>query len=414
MNFRNLLLAVTFFSCCLLLTNKLNAQPTAGLVGHFKLDGNVTNIGPGSMTATAHNVTYTTNNAGASNTAIKFAGTTASDVVITDNGNLDFPGDFSIAFGVNPTTLAVNQGFYDNGLNYGGCGVWYFQSDNTIRFNFKNGSIGGPAALTAGQWKAVCVTRTGSTMRIYVNGTQVASGTEGTSALTYPNAPVLGQMYFAGGGGNYNPSSAALDEMRFYNRALSATEVSLLVGFSLPLKMGNFTATKQTTGIQLNWETLSEQNTSSYDIERSADGVSFISLGKINAHGNSATKQSYNYIDATPVAGNNFYRLKLIDADGAFTYSRVIVVKNDNSLVQLQLFPNPVAEVLQVQIPSQKKETASISITDANGKIVYRTTMQVMNGNNAISIPVQHYPAGSYYFIVQGSDGKTTKSFIKQ
>src|SRR5258708_7908536 len=103
MNHRNLLLAVTFFSCCLLLTNKLNAQPTTGLVGHFKFDGNVTNLGSGSMTATAHNVTYTTNGAGVSNKAVQFGGLITSDVVVTDNGNLDFAGDFSIAFGVNPT-----------------------------------------------------------------------------------------------------------------------------------------------------------------------------------------------------------------------------------------------------------------------------------------------------------------------
>src|SRR4029078_6944499 len=124
---------------------------------------------------------------------------------------------------------------------------------------FKNGSIGAPAPFTAGQWKAVCVTRTGSTMRIYVNGVLAITGTEGTTGISYPNPPVLGQMYFAGGGGNYNPTSAALDEFRFYNRALSAAEVSQLVGFSLPLKMGNFTASKQSSSILLNWETLSEQ-----------------------------------------------------------------------------------------------------------------------------------------------------------
>jgi Concanavalin A-like lectin/glucanases superfamily/Secretion system C-terminal sorting domain len=410
MHFKNLLLPVIVLS----LINNLFAQPTAGLVGHFKFDGSITNIGSGTMSATPHNVTYVANAAGGSSKAIKFAGTLTSDAVITDNGNLDFTGDFSIAFGVNPTTLAVNQGFYDNGLNYGGCGVWYFQSDNTIRFNFKNGSIGGPAALTAGVWKAVCVTRTGSTMRIYVNGVQVASGTEGTTAISYPSPPVLGQMYATSIGGNYNPSSAALDELRFYNRALSPAEVSQLVGFSLPLKMGAFTASKQAAGIQLNWEILSEQNTSHFEVERSADGSSFISLGRINSRGNSAIKQLYNYTDAQPGAGNNFYRLKLVDADDAFTYSRVIVVKNDNSLMTLQLFPNPATDVLQVQIPSPKKETVSLFITGADGKIIYKTTMQLMQGNNAVSIPVQQYPSGSYYFVVEDSQGKKTKSFIKQ
>lgn len=413
MNHRNLLLAVTFFSCFLLLTNKLNAQPTAGLVGHFRFDGSVTNIGSGSMTATAHNVTYTTNGAGAANKAIQFGGLTTSDVVITDNGNLDFAGDFSIAFGIKPTSLTTNQGFYDNGLNYGGCGVWYFQPDNTLRVNFKNGSIGAIGVLTAGVWKAVCVTRTGSTINIYVNGTLAASGAEGTWAISYPNPPVYGQMYYATSGGNYNPTSAAMDEFRFYNRALSAAEISQLVGFSLPLKMGNFTASKQASSILLNWETLSEQNTSHFEVERSTDGTSFISLGNVNARGNSAVKQSYNFTDAQPGAANNFYRIKLVDSDGKISYSRVIVVKNDN-LLTLQLFPNPATDVLQVQIPSQKKGAANLFIADANGKILYKTTMQLMQGNNATSIPVKQYPAGKYYLIVEDDNGKTTNSFIKQ
>jgi hypothetical protein len=413
MNLKNLLLTALAISCSLVSYN-LTAQPTTGLAGYFKFDGNVTNTGSGTMSATTHNVSYVANAAGTSNTAIKFAGSVTSDAVITDNGNLDFTGDFSVAFGVNPATLTLNQGFYDNGLNYGGCGIWWFASDNTLRFNFKNGSLGAPAALTAGQWKAVCMVRSGSTLLIYVNGVQVAAGTQGASTATYPYAPVLGQMYFAAGGGNYNPSGAALDELRFYNRALSAAEVSQLVGFSLPLTMGNFTAIKQSSGIQLNWETLSEQNTSYFEVERSAEGRTFISLGRINARGNSSIKQLYTYTDAQPGAGNNFYRLKSVDADGGFTYSRVIVVKNDNSLVALQLFPNPATDVLQVQIPSQKKETVSIFITSADGKAVYKTTMQLMEGNNAISIPVQQYPPGAYYLVVEDSNGKKTNSFIKQ
>ena len=89
-----------------LLSNAGDAQPTSGLVGYFTLDGNVNNTGSGSITAAANNTTYTTNGAGVSNKAIKFAGSISSDVVITDNGNLDFIGDFSIAFGLNMSSLA--------------------------------------------------------------------------------------------------------------------------------------------------------------------------------------------------------------------------------------------------------------------------------------------------------------------
>lgn len=394
----------------------LTAQPTAGLVGHFKLDGNLTNSGSASMSAAAFNTSYTANAAGATNKAMQFAGTLTSYVSITDNANLDFTGDFSFAFGVYITNITSNQGFYDNGLNYGGCGVWFFGSDNTLRFNFKNGSIGAVGALPANQWRAVCAVRSGSTLRLYVNGVQVITGTEGATAISYPNAPVLGQMYFASGGGNYNPiaNGGKMDEVRLYNRALSAAEVAQLVGYSLPLKMGEFTAAKKPTGINLSWETLSEQNTAYFDVERSANGTDFTTIGKVTAKGNSVNKQNYSYTDISPVPGVNYYRLKLEDIDNSYTYSRTIAVKNSSQLVSVELFPNPVSSTLQVQLPSKQKETVNIFIADAAGKIIYSKQMQLSEGNNATSIPVLHLANGMYQLTLENKEGKQTKTFLKQ
>jgi hypothetical protein len=242
----------------------------------------------------------------------------------------------------------------------------------------------------------------------------VASGTEGSSAIGNPYPPVVGQMYFASGG-NYNPAAngTKIDQLRFYNRALSAAEISQLTSYSLPLRMGDFTATKQSTGIQLNWETISEQNTSHFEIERSADGTNFVSIGRVNASGNSAIGQYYSFTDIQPLAGTNFYRLKLADNDATFTYSRVIAVKNEGS-IKLQVFPNPVSDILQVQLPSLKKETVTISITDAMGKSVYTKSMQLGEGNNASSIQVQHLPKGTYYLILTNKEERQSIKFIRQ
>jgi hypothetical protein len=415
MKLKQLLLFIGVLLTSCFLSFSLFAQPTAGMTGYFKMDGNLNNNGSASMTATPFSITYSTNNAGVANKALMFAGSTGSYASITDNGNLDFLGDFSIAFGVRLSTLATNQGLYDNGLNYGGAGVWYFQSDNTLRFNFKNGSIGATGALPANQWKAVCVVRSGSTIRIYVNGTEVASGSEGTTAITYPNAPVLGQMYFAGGGGNYNPvaNGAKLDELRFYNRALSVAEIASLVPFSLPLELADFTALKKTTSVQLNWKTLSEQNTSHFEIERCIDGTSFISIGNINASGNSSSTLNYTYTDIQAPAKTIFYRLKMVDLDRSYKYSPVVAIKNNTTLITLELFPNPVTDVLRVQVPSDRKETTRIMIVDAEGKQVHIRSLQLNEGINAISLPVSHLPRGTYYLIVETESGKRSGSFIK-
>jgi len=392
------------------------AQLSAGLVGHFPLDGNVTNSGSGTITASTFNTTFGTNGTGAPNKALQFGGTTASYSSIVDNGNLDFTGDFSISFGIYMASNSVNQGFYDNCLNYGGCGVWYFLPDNTLRFNFKNASIGAIAALPVNQWKAVCAVRSGTTMKLYVNGVQVATGTEGTTAISYPYPPVLGQMFYQGTGGNYNPVSngSKMDELRFYNRALSAAEISALVGISLPLQMGDFSAVKNTTGVSLNWQTLSEQSTAYFDIEKSTNGTDFSAIGKVTAKGNSAIKQYYTYTDNAATAAVNYYRLKLVDADNKFTYSNRIAVKNNDQLMAIELFPNPVSSALQVQLPAKQKETVNLFITDAAGKTVYVKNISLNQGNNATIIPVTHLPAGTYQFTLESKEGKQTKTFTKQ
>jgi hypothetical protein len=102
------------------------------------------------------------------------------------------------------------------------------------------------------------------------------------------------------------------------------------------------------------------------------------------------------------------------DIDGAITYSRIIVIKNDNNLITLQLFPNPATDLLQAEIPGGQKETVILSISDVTGKIVYRKEMHLAEGMNAISIPVSHLSKGQYYLIAENTEGRQSASFIKQ
>jgi hypothetical protein len=104
----------------------------------------------------------------------------------------------------------------------------------------------------------------------------------------------------------------------------------------------------------------------------------------------------------------------MADLDNTFTHSRVIAVKNDNALLTIQLFPNPVSDVLQVQIPSVKKETVTARITDATGRSVYVNQLPLAEGNNATSIPVQQLPTGTYYLVIDAKAGRQSRKFIKQ
>jgi hypothetical protein len=420
MKIKQLILFIIILLASCWISFSLVAQTTVGMLAHFKMDGSITNLGSANVTGTAIGTSYTTNNANVPNTAIQLAGNVNSYVDFVDNGNLDFPSgtNFTISFSFyyNGTS---NCGMIDNGLNYGGWGVWFWQQSAgiwNIQFNYKNGSVGSPAAtaFTRGVWHHVAAVRNNGTISIYIDGVFKLSAAEGNTSPSYPLNMIAGAMAYSGyNPPRYNPFGGKLDEIRIYNRALSAAEILELVGFSLPLKMGDFTATKKPTGIQLNWETLSEQNTSHFEIERSTDGTNFVSIGRVNATGNSAIRQYYSFTDVQPSPGTNFYRLKLTDIDAAFTLSRVLAIKNENS-IKLQVFPNPVSDVLQVQLPSSQKETVNITITDAAGKSVYFKPLQVSEGNNATSIPVQHLPKGTYYLFLNNKDGRQSIIFIKQ
>lgn len=409
---------ILFFVFLILSGVIVTAQPTSGLVGFFKFNGSTSNTGSASISASTVNTTYSTNSGGSPNSAIQFGGSVSSYSSITDNGNLDFSGDFSISFGIFMASTVSSQGIYDNGLNYGGCGIWYFSADNTLRFNFKNGSIGAVNALPANQWKVVCAVRSGSTLRLYVDGVEVVSGVQGTSALSYPFPPVLGQMYFAGGGGNYNPilNGSKIDEMRFYSRALSAAEVSSLTGFTLPLELTEFNGRIFSNNAVLNWKTTGEQNTESFDIERSTDGRSFTSVGNVAAV-NRSGDHNYSYADNTASSLGTkvvYYRLKQKDTDGRFAYSRIINLRLDNSKNGVLFYPNPVIHEANLAITVLKPEIVQGKIIDQAGRVVKQQQWSVSAGTTSFSIDLNLLAKGTYFLELKGETIHERKQFVKQ
>lgn len=422
MKLRQLLLFVVILLASCYLSFSLFSQPaTTGLLAYFKLNGNTTNSGPANVTASAISTTYTTNNANAANSALQFAGNLNSYIDFTDNGNLDFSGtaNFTISFSFFFNGSSTS-GLIDNCLNYGGWGVWLWSTVAgtwNLQFNYKNNSVGSAAATSfaTGVWHHVAAVRNNGTISLYIDGVFRLSATEGSTAPTYPINMIAGAMAFGSfSPPRYNPFGGKIDEIRIYNRALSVSEIAVLTPYSLPLKLGDFTAVRKPAGIQLNWETITEQNVSHFEIERSSDGSSFNTIGQVTARGNSTDKQYYTFTDQQPATGTNFYRLKMIDLDGTFSYSRVIAVKSDNNLFTLQLFPNPVSDVLQVQLPASEKEAVKIMILDAAGKQYYVQNLQLTEGLNAVSVPVARLAKGAYYLVAENSGERQSTMFIKQ
>jgi uncharacterized repeat protein (TIGR01451 family) len=149
----------------------------------------------------------------------------------------------------------------------------------------------------------------------------------------------------------------------------------------------------------LNWETSAETNTSYFVIERSDDGRSFERKGRVDAQGYGGRRYSFK---AEMKLTLHYYRLKMVDLDGSFTYSEVrkLGTKDERALL---VFPNPSQGSFEVNAYADRNELASIRLYDAKGRMVWQQAIVVQQGMNSIPVDVREVPPGSYIVRLEGN-----------
>jgi hypothetical protein len=181
---------------------------------------------------------------------------------------------------------------------------------------------------------------------------------------------------------------------------------SSATGVVVPVKVSSFSARKQQTNVQLNWTTEQEINSQSFTIERSVDGIKWISLASIAAAGNSQVKRNYQAIDYHPAKGINYYRLKEVDMDGRFTVSETRSVYFDND-VQLVLAPNPVTNKVTIYIPGNTS-SVSIKIFNTQGQLM----KTVFSNEETIPVNITGFARGVYSVKVIGKNMEEVRKMV--
>lgn len=171
-------------------------------------------------------------------------------------------------------------------------------------------------------------------------------------------------------------------------------DISLTRPVALPVNLISFTAKAADGEVYLTWKTENEINFSAYDVEQSSNGVHFTKLATIMGG-----KAYYSFTDKiVPAnAATVFYRLKITDNNGKFSYSHVVPV-NLKKQTALTISPNPAKNLLTVVSNVQH---GLVTIYDANGRNIMSTKINSFSSN----IDVSHVAAGIYF--VRFSDGKT-------
>ena len=118
-------------------------------------------------------------------------------------------------------------------------------------------------------------------------------------------------------------------------------DCSIAANIALPVTLSGFKGEYRNGVTQLSWATASEQVSDRFEIERSIDARTFAIIGSVKAQGNITTGATYNFTDREPLTGKSYYRLKLVDRDGTYTYSEIITVTTLDAGQVLSVSPNP-------------------------------------------------------------------------
>uniref|UniRef100_UPI00146F971C T9SS type A sorting domain-containing protein n=1 Tax=Dyadobacter alkalitolerans TaxID=492736 RepID=UPI00146F971C len=137
----------------------------------------------------------------------------------------------------------------------------------------------------------------------------------------------------------------------------SIATISVIVDCPLPVKLVAFDARKESNTARLTWSTTEEVNSDRFEIERSASGKDWNKIGMVSSHGESTVLREYSFVDASPISGQNLYRLRMVDKDETFAYSSVRNV-TFAELARLSPYPNPVSERFHITNHQQIKQVA--------------------------------------------------------
>jgi len=209
----------------------------------------------------------------------------------------------------------------------------------------------------------------------------------------------------------YNPATAITGQVYGPWRNVSAIIDANSLG-ALPIELISFEAAWQQKGLtaKINFTTDKESGICCFDIEKSADGFNFYTIGSIAAK-NITGKQYYSFTDNNATSKKQFYRLKIKAVTGQIQYSNIQQLQN-NGTTDILVFPNPTTDVLQLQLNSTY-DKMNAQIINAAGQVVKQFN-KLSVSNQTITIPVRDLPAGQYWLNLRNGNEKQLVQFVKQ
>lgn len=196
-----------------------------------------------------------------------------------------------------------------------------------------------------------------------------------------------------------NPSAA-------YTTAVDAMKASSLV---LPVELNTFSGRALGKANELVWHTASEANFSHFEVQRGTDGSEFRTIGEVQGQGNTAKESAYSYTDRNFLNTQNYYRLKMVDLDGSFEYSPVILLKS-NPKDGISIYPNPAKDIIRIQLNMFPDNNVFYTLMSIDGQKVMEGNINEQNYN----LDIHSLNKGIYILNVSGDGSNETIKLVKE
>jgi hypothetical protein len=173
----------------------------------------------------------------------------------------------------------------------------------------------------------------------------------------------------------------------------------------LPVELKSFTATASAAGTLLKWVTATEKNNAAFEVQRGATAEQFETIGRVSGQGSSSREHRYEWVDAQPLAGVSYYRLRQLDYDGTETFSPVAVVGGKEGFANAAIFPNPATNFV----------TLPASFGTVRYRVLNNLGQELLKGEAAggKQMDVQSLRVGTYFLEVNSPAGRTVQRFVK-
>lgn len=215
-----------------------------------------------------------------------------------------------------------------------------------------------------------------------------------------------------------NPGSAGgLFNMQFQvgsNNACDRLFICATLSCPAPVEFFSFDVKKHSGSNYLIWKTASEDNSASFVVERSSDGIHFESLAQIPAAGHSTNLLTYSHTDHNvPSSSILYYRIKEVDIDGSAMYSQIKSINNEEQSVAIYPVPVKQGQGLNLEFTNEEEEMVVVEICNNLGQSLSKTEHHVRSGLNTLEVNTSQIIQGSYYVRVTGSRVRIAKFLIE-